>query len=577
MAPRRGLYDHAAFALATLLVGLAGAAFATLFRLALHHGFAHLLGRENVLDAFRALPFAWRVAFPALGGLGAGLVSVAASRGQGGHGVGAILEAVALGRGRLSLRATLWRALASFLALVTGGSLGREGSIVQFGASAGAAVSARFGIDPRRARALVAAGTAAGFASAYNTPLAAVLFVVEIVTGLVTFDVVFPVVVATCVATAVTRAAVGGGPIYGARSFALASNAELGAYVALGLLAGVLGTAFLSALSQGERAFRATRLSPPLRAALGGAGVGALACALPEVTGNGYEAIQGILDARVSVSMLAVLLVAKTVATVSSVSSGSPGGIFTPALFLGAALGGIVGAAVPGASVGSYALVGMAALTAATTHAPLMAAVLVFELSGDYAIVLPLLLATAVAAVVARRLRRDSIYTEELRRRGVAWEGTHVERLARAVNARDILEADPPCVPASATLDEALAALERGHGRRVYVQGGATVRAIDLHAARRVWAERAKGDAGARPLTAGEVAEDVPIASPTDTLLELNELLGSTDWGEIPVVDPRAPEKLLGIVTRRALLGAFDRALLQREEVTTPGETPPSG
>lgn len=572
----RGPRAHATFALATALVGVAGALFATAFRLALHHGFDAILGHENVLRAFRSMPYGLRVAIPALGGLGAGVVGVFAARAAAGQGVGAILEAVALGRGRISLRTTLWKALASFLALVTGGSLGREGSIVQFGAGVGSFAGARLGVDPRRTRALVAAGTAAGFAAAYNTPLAAVLFVLEVVTGLVTFDVVLPVVVATAVSTAVTRALVGGGPIYGERAFAVNSPAELVAFALLGALAGALGTGFLGALARGERAFRATRLPTPARTALGGAGVGLLACALPEVTGNGYEAIQSMLDTRLPVATLAVLLVAKGVATVSSVSSGSPGGIFTPALFLGAALGGIVGAAVPGASVGGYALVGMAALTAATTHAPLMAAVLVFELSGDYAIVLPLLLATVVATLVARRLRRDSVYTEELRRRGVMWDGTHTERIARAVRARDLLEPAPPCVAASDALDDALRAFERGRGRRVYVVDAARVRAIDLHVARRVWAARAQGEA-VEGRTAGDVAEEVPVAFPDDSLLELNEKLWATDWGEIPVVDPKAPGTVLGIITRRAMLGAFDRELLQRDALTRDAAPPSNG
>ncbi len=419
----RPLRHHVAYVFALVLVALAGAGFAVLFRLALRHGMELVLGREDVLDAFRALPRVGRVLIPALGGLGAGLAGLVAAGTAGSHGVGAILEAVTLGRARLSLKATLWKALASFCALVTGGSLGREGSIVQFGATAGAVAARRFGLDARRTRALIAAGTGAGFAAAYNTPLAAVLFVVEVVTGAMALDLVLPVVVATAVATGVTRLAVGGGPIYGARTFAFASNAELVAHVALGALAGVVGPAFLTALAGGRRAFQSVPLPLPARTALGGLGVGLIACALPEVTGNGYEAIQRLLDGPTpAVSLLALLLVAKSVATVSSVSSGSPGGIFTPSLFLGAALGSMVGEgarALPGifgthVAPGGYSLVGMAALAAATTHAPVMASVLVFELSGDYAIVLPLLLATAVSTLVARRLRRDSVYTEEI-------------------------------------------------------------------------------------------------------------------------------------------------------------------
>src|SRR5262249_37906364 len=184
----------------------------------------------------------------------------------------------------------------------------------------------------------------------------------------ISLAVVAPVVVAPTIAPGLTRIAIGGGPLYGARAFQAVSDAELAAYLVLGGLAGVVGPLFMAALGAGERAFRALALPRPVRGALGGLGVGLIALALPEVTGNGFEAIQLILDARVAGLLLLALLLAKAVATVSSVSSGSPGGVFTPSLFLGAALGGLVGTLVqlvaPGVRIftGGYALVGMAAL-----------------------------------------------------------------------------------------------------------------------------------------------------------------------------------------------------------------------
>lgn len=562
------------FAAATLLVGALGAAFAIAFRLGLRGGFIALFGEDDVLAAFGRMPRAMRVLLPTLGGAAAGLVTSLASR-RPGYGVGEVLEAVTVGRGQLSLSACLWKSASSFLAIVTGGSLGREGSIVQFGAGVGSEVGRRLGLTANHGRALVAVGTGAGFAAAYNTPIAAVLFVIEVVLGVATLDVVLPVVVGVVVATGLTRATLGGGPIYGARDFAIVSPRELLAHLALGLAAGVLGPAFLAAIARGERLFLAAARPRPARGALGGLGVGLLACALPGVTGNGFEAIHHILDARFAAGMLALLLLGKSVATVSSVGSGSPGGVFTPTLFLGAALGGLVGRAalalpaVFGATVvpGGYALVGMAALTAATTHAPVMACVLVFELSGDYAIVLPLLLATAVATWVARQLRPASVYTDELLRRGVAWEGSVAERLARAVRARDILKLDPPTVSADAPVESALSLLESGRGRRVYVLDGSTIRAIDLNAARALRSEVSKGAMDGR--TAGSCASAVPVARVEDTLFELNEKLWNVDFGEIPVSDPADASKVLGVVTRRALLGAFDRELLQRDLLLT--------
>jgi CIC family chloride channel protein len=417
------------FAAALLGVASGAAGFAVVFRHAIAWVFVHGYGEGNVLSAFQALPWYARVAIPTLGGGMAGLLGAIAARLKGGHGVGEVMEAVALGKGRISLRLTSLKALGSWLAIVSGGSVGREGPLIQFGGGLGSTLGRMLRLRERQVRALIAAGAAAGFAAAYNTPIAAVLFVVEVVAGVVALDIVLPALIAAPIATALTRLAIGGGPIYGQRSFSLHSNAELAVYAALGLLAGVAGPAFMVLLARGEALFARICGNHPARAALGGALVGVIAVLWPQVTGNGYEAINLILGEQLSIGLIVLLLVAKALATTASVSSGSPGGVFTPSLFLGAALGGAVGHLVlrfgpldNSGAVAAYALVGMAAMIAATTHAPLMATVLVFELSGDYAIVLPLLTACGVATLLSRRIHRESIYTEELRRRGTRWE-----------------------------------------------------------------------------------------------------------------------------------------------------------
>ena len=558
----------ARYGVAVLLVGILGAAFGIAFRLLLHHGLTLVLGTPDVLQGFAALPWFVRLGLPALGGLLAAVISLLAARSPGGHGVAVILESVALGRGQIRLPAVLLKALASLVALCSGSSIGREGSIIQFGGGAGSLLGRWLSLPARETRMLVAAGTGAGFAAAYNTPFAAVLFVVEIVTGVLGIDILAPVAAAVVVSTVLTRLVLGGSPIYGQRAFALVTQEELAAYCALGILAGVIGPAFLAALSWAETAVHRLPLPRVAVGALGGLVVGALAIAWPQVTGNGYEAIQLILDAKVAGAVLLVLLAAKAAATIASVGSGTPGGVFTPSMFLGAALGGFVGGVVPhllaarasAAEAGGYALGGMAAIIAATTHAPFMAATLAFELSGDYSLVIPLLLSTTLAALLSRRLRADSVYTEELRRRGIPWRGSLTERLAQAVSARDILAMDPPRVDASAPVAEVLERLAAPNVRVVYVPGS-PLRAIDLNDAKRLWGEPRK-DA----LLAGDVAHPVPVIGPRETLLELGEKLWSTEWGELPVCDG---EKLMGVVTRRALLGALDAEVLRRNVLLT--------
>jgi CIC family chloride channel protein len=412
-----------------LLVALGAAAFAIAFRSALALYLDAVAGTSNVVSAMRFAPLWAQLAAPALGGFCAGLIGLLVARSPGGRGVGDVMEAVVLGRVRLSMRVTLLKSLASFFAIASGGSLGREGPLIQFGGAIGKFVSDRLGLSTSDARRLIAAGTAAGFAAAYNTPFAAVLFVLEVVTGVVVLEAILPALIATVIAAELTRAVVGQGPIYGQRSFQLQAPSELLAFAGLGVATALGAQAFMRLLSFGERLFQGGRLDLPFRPALGGLCAGAVIAVMPEVAGNGYEPLNTLLDGRFVTGFVIWLLLGKCVATTASVSSGSPGGVFTPTLLLGGAIGLLYARALGALGVhlgvsGGYALVGMAAATGATTHAPLMAAVMGFELSGDYAIALPLVLATAISTLVSRSLRRDSVYTAELRERGVGWELT---------------------------------------------------------------------------------------------------------------------------------------------------------
>ena len=416
------------YVVALVTVATAAAGFAILFRATLGATVEAVAGASNVVDAMIGTAWWWRLSVPMLGGLAAGLLALAVTRSEGG-GVSDVMEAVALGRARLSMTVTLVKSAASWCAIVCGGSLGREGPLIQFGGTTGHAVATRLALSTDQRRVLIAAGTAAGFAAAYNTPLAAVVFVLEIVAGIIVVDTVVPTLVATVIATALTRAAVGEGPIYGMRTFVVTHPGELFAFAGVAVAAALVAVGFTRLIAAGEHAFRRPWLRAPGRQALGGLGAGAIIVLIPTVAGNGYEPLNQILDGSSGIAIVGVLLVAKMIATTCSVGSGNPGGVFTPTLLVGGCTGYLVGVALASAGLdvgppGGYALVGMAAAIAAATHAPLLAAVLAFELSGDYAVVLPLVLATAIATAIARGLGQESIYMAELRGRGVTWRLT---------------------------------------------------------------------------------------------------------------------------------------------------------
>ena len=426
--PARMVTRQLRFVATLTFVALGAALFAVAFRASLALAYRSVFDAGNVVAAMQRLPWWLRFAVPGLGGAIGGLIArLSAIPSQG---VSNVMEAVALGNVNLSLRTTSVRVVSSWSAIATGLSIGREGPLIEFGGSLGAVGGRILAGGLTATRVLVAAGTAAGFAAAYNTPFAAVLFVLETIVGIAAIEALLPIMSAVLIATAVTRAIVGGGPIYGARSFALESSVDLLSFIMLGALAAVAALCFKRVLALLEQYLVDHPVPQPTRALIGGLLVGAIAVWIPEVAGNGYEPLNVLLDQQLPVRIIGALLVVKVLATSCSVASGVPGGVFTPMLLTGGAVGALYGHAAvmlglsSAAGAASYALVGMAATTAASIHAPLTAAVLVFELSGDYPIVLPLLLVTVVATGISRALGSESIYEAELRRKGVRWDVT---------------------------------------------------------------------------------------------------------------------------------------------------------
>lgn len=397
-------------------VGVGAALFAELFRVGTH-AVHRLFGSEGTVRSISSLPWAGRAALVAIACVsGAWLARRASQRGS--ASVTKIAEIVAEGSQPLSIRGALLRALGAFVAMTAGGSIGREGPIIQFGASWGLRVGKH--AHEIRARELVAAGTAAGFAAAYNAPIAGTLFVIELMPKLPARLTVARLGVAT-VAGAVTAHAISADrPLYGAHALGFDHTQQLVGFALLGLAAGVVGAAFMKAI-RSTRAWIASRsnASPWLVSVSFGLIAGVVIASAPTTAGNGYDGITAALQAPPSVALALALLLLKAVATLATTSSGAPGGVFTPSMFLGAMAGLALHRAVYGAlpaivgSSASMAFVGMASMVAATTHAPLTAAVLAIELSGSARLTLPLLLAVGLSSLVARRLDEDNIYEIE--------------------------------------------------------------------------------------------------------------------------------------------------------------------
>lgn len=369
----------------------------------------------SIVGMITSLPWYGRLMLPAAGGVAAGLLLWAASKLKGGANAD-YMEAVAIGDGRLSIPQGLLRSLSSLLSVSTGGSLGREGAMVHLASLCASALGRFTYFSTARLRLLVACGAAAGVASAYGAPLAGALFVAEIVLGSMSMRSFGPLLVAAASANIVMRMTGHYQTTYAMTDIPQIPGLEVLPFVALGVLAGLGAPLFLKFIDLTRQMFRRTHLPLPLRLGVGGALLGVLLMFLPPVAGNGYSVVYSFLHTSWAWQAVVIILVCKVVATAITVGSGAVGGVFTPALFVGGALGtlfGLIMAALwPGmqAPVYMYALVGMGSFLGAATSAPLMAILMIFEMTLSYQIVLPLMLAAVVAYFVSRAMAEVAMY-----------------------------------------------------------------------------------------------------------------------------------------------------------------------
>jgi CIC family chloride channel protein len=540
------------------LVGVAGAIASVLFREAIRLFEFALTGHYgSLVHVAASLPIWQRVVIPAVGGLIAGLVLHLGDRALRPPRAVDYMEAVVVGNGTISARSTLIRSLSSLFTIASGGSIGREGPMVQLAALIGSKLGRLVGAPVPRLRLMVACGAAAGIAAAYNAPIAGSLFVAEIVMGSIAMESFGPLIVASVTANATIHHFLGYGPVFQAPPFQFVSNWELLFYALLGVILGHLAPPFLALLHWSKR--QIARLAWPryVSMLLGGLVVGGISAFVPQVWGNGYGVVSDILRGDLAGWLLMMVLLAKLASTASTVGSGAVGGVFTPTLFVGAAIAGLAGDALhlalpstvaPGSA---YALVGMGGFLAATTHAPLMSILMIFEMTLDYQVVLPLMLACVTAHYTAKVYRRgESIYHESLVAAASGATGEPDWRL------RTVGELVKPCSAVARrgeTLREVLNGLPKRPVDTVYVVNDDN----EVVASAKPHRLLDEVTSGRRPAT---VAIDT-VADPVALSLRADMPLGAaldaflrTDALTLPVTSGQWQTTLVGEVSRRDLL-----------------------
>ncbi len=536
-------------------------------------GFRELIGFFNFILLERAwawaeatLPYG-RGALPVItggGGLVVGLLIYFLAPEAKGSGIPDVMSAVAVRGGIIRRRVLPVKALAAAICMGSGGSAGREGPIVQIGSSIGSAVSQALHLSAQRTRTLVGCGAAAGIAATFNAPIAGALFSLEVILGDFGFGNFAPVVISSVVGAAVGRWYFGNHPSLTVLHFQLRHWGEFPLYALLGVAAGILGVVFTKLLYGEEDFFeKFLKVIPaPARPMLGGVLVGTLGIFLPHILGTGYDPVNAAVSNIYPLQLMLIFLVAKLFATTTTLGSGGSGGIFAPALFMGAMLGGSFGVLAhqifPGltAQPGAYALVGMGAMVASTTYAPLAAVVILFEMTDNYSIILPLMTACVIALVVARRLNHLSIYTTKLYRAGINLRGGQDVDVLKSIEARDVMRLDYEKIYAGTLFRDILEFVQeaRQNSFPVVDDRGDLVGVISMQNLRRWINERSFSNI----VIAEELCKrDVVTVSETETLYTVWNKFERLDVESLPVVSADNPRRLVGLLFRRDAYTAY--------------------
>ena len=568
--------EHTFMVIVAVFIGVLGGFGAIVFRFAIRFFEKVFFGSWNYsLDYVLQLPWYVKLAAPIAGGLIVGPIVYWFASEARGHGVPEVMEAIVLRGGAIRPRVMLAKVTASAVCIGSGGSVGREGPIVQIGSSLGSSIGQLLKVTGSQLRTFVACGTAAGIAATFNAPIAGALFAMEIILSDFGISQFSPIVVSSVAATVVSRHFLGDFSAFDIPHYELVSVFEMIPYVILGVLAAFVALAFTNILYKSEDLFERLPIPPVLKPALGGVLIGVLAILVPHIMGVGYDTISLALNGKLIGSFLLLLVVLKLMATSITIGSGGSGGIFAPSLFLGATLGGFVGtlvhALVPGhtASAGAYALVGMGAVASGAMHAPITSILIIFELTNDYRIILPLMITCIISVLITSRLKKDSIYTLKLSRRGISlFRGQEVNVL-QGLKVSEVVSDDYervfPDTPFRKLMDLIVSSPHPNFcvvDHREHLLG-----LISIHDVRRMLYD---SDALESILVAYDLMTPIRhFFTLNDTLDIAMKAFGEIHLEELPVVNDKKHMRLIGTVSKHDVIEMYNREVLKRDMATS--------
>ena len=543
-------------------------------------------------DWFPHLTQTWGVAYvviiPVIGGLIVGPLIYFFAREAKGHGVPEVMEAVALRGGRIRPIVAVVKSLASAISIGSGGSVGREGPIVQIGSALGSTLGQKLGLSDDRIRNLVACGAAGGIAATFNAPIAGVVFALEIILGEFSVKYFSSVVVSAVTASVIGRAVFGDIPAFIIPiEYGVKSLWEFAFYPVLGITAAFVGAFFVRFLYWSEDVFDDWKSVPEwVKPAVGGLLLGGVALLYPNLTGItwtrmpqiynvGYGVIESALANQLTLSVVLGLLVLKMIATSLTLGSGGSGGVFAPGLYMGAMFGTafeiVIKMIFPDlvSPPGAYALVGMGAVFAATAHAPLTAVLILFELTGDYRIMLPLMLTVVIATLVSQKLLKgESIYTLKLTRRGVRLQRGKDVDVLQAVLVDEVMSREINTVTKDMNLNELSEILNRSrhHGLAVLDEKGKLWGIVTISDLERS-INKGESLSNTRIEQIATRHENLLSVYPDENIGDALNRMSRRGYGRLPVVSREDEKHLLGLIQRRDIVKAYQLALTKRAEI----------
>ncbi|MFI5352554.1 MAG: chloride channel protein [Candidatus Binatales bacterium] len=494
-----------------------------------------------------------------------------------GYGFPNFLEMVNLGGGRIKRTWIFVKAAGAALSLGSGASVGREGPIAQIGGAIGAAVGQIGKLSADRSRVLIAAGAGAGIATTFNAPIGGLLFAQEIVLlGQTELANLSLLVIATFSGVVTSRAILGDAAVFHVQPFVLRSYWEIMTYTLMGALIGLVAAGYIRFFHATARAFRRLGIPNWAKLAAGLALVGMIAIVLPENLSDGYPVIDLALAGQLAAPRMAILAMAKIVASSISLGCGAPGGVFGPIFFIGTMTGGsfrlLSSILLPGLTGprGSYALVGMGALLAGTTHAPLTAILLLTEMTQDYTVTLPAMISAIMALLVARAIESESIDTYRLAREGKTLHIGRERRLLSQIPVDSVMVKDVNMVTEGASLPDILrVAGETPQTVIPVVDGEGNLSGLIVT---RDLVGILAGGAELGPLVNAYdlCRRNPPVVMPESSLYDATQLMEHEALDELPVVEAAGNPRFLGLVARRNIAQAANRVAVSLSTLATP-------